>query len=170
MKLIDLKEEFEALNSLIEASEIKVDPETGEILNDDEFDEIIKDLTHELRGKKEDILNYFADKRREYKAIESALGDKIKNLQGKKKSAQNQQKRILNMIDFVLEGEKFKGIENTFFYVKRDVVEIISEEEIPPEYLDFKPTIKKKELTKALKSGAEIKGALIHEEIDVRIR
>lgn len=167
MKLYDIKEEFEALNKLIEESENDFDPETGEFLDNSKE---IRELTDEIKGKRDDLLDFLADKREEYKMLESGLGNKIKHLQEKKATTGRQQEKILETIDFILEGEKVKSLEHTYFYSKTQSVEIINEEDIPQDYIDFTPKINKTEIKKALKDGVEIKGVVLTENIGVRIR
>jgi chromosome segregation ATPase len=106
MRIIDLKSECFALEELILQAENEIDEETGEFINNDD---LIKELSDELKENKAGLLNYLVDKRDEYKLLEQGLNDKIKHLQGKKKTAQNQQRRIVDTIDYVLEGEKFKS-------------------------------------------------------------
>ena len=167
MKIYDIKVEYSALNKLIEDSENDFDSETGEFLDNSKE---IKELADELKGKRDDLLDFLADKRDEYKMLETGLGDKIKHLQEKKATTKRQQDRVLDTIDFVLEGEKVKSLEHTYFYSKTQSVEIINEEDIPKDYIDFTPKINKGEIKKALKDGVEIKGAVLTEKIGVRIR
>lgn len=164
---MDIKQEFEALNMLIEESENDFNPETGEF--QDNSGEI-NSLTHELLEKRDDLINFLVDKRSEYKMLEGGLGDKIKKLQEKKQSAKRQQDKILDTLDFILEGEKVKTEEHTLWYAKTESVDILSQDDIPAEFITFTPKIATTELKKALKRGDEIKGAVLHEKIGIRIR
>ena len=146
MRIVDLKSEYFALEELILQAENEIDEETGEFIDNDD---LIKELSDELKENKAGLLNYLVDKRDEYKLLEQGLNDKIKHLQGKKKTAQNQQRRIVDTIDYVLEGEKFKSDEHTFSYSKTERIDILDDGDIPPEFIDFKPTIKKMDLKKA---------------------
>ena len=144
-----------------------VNPETGEFYDNTET---IMELAEELKEKKSDILDFLSDKRLEAKGAAEIISQKIKQLQDKKRTYENQDKRLLDTIDFILEGEKFKSAEHSFYYQKTDSIEIIDADDIPSEYIDFKPSIKKTELKKALKNGEEVKGAVLTSNIGVRVR
>ncbi len=167
MRINDIKAEFIALDQLIEQSENDFDEETGEFT--DTYSDI-QSLTKELENNRDGLVDYLADKKEEYKAVENGIAEKIKKLQDKKKTAQNQQQRLIDTIDYVLEGEKLKTGEHSFYYQKTVSVDILSEEDIPSEFIKFTPKIAVSELKKALKAGDEIKGAVLAERIGLRIR
>lgn len=167
MKILDIKEEFHELNRLIQEESEAVNPETGEFYDNTDT---INELAEELKEKKGDLLDFLSDKRLEAKGSQDVLSEKIKQLQEKKKTYQNQDKRLLDTMDFILEGEKFKSEEHSYYYQKTESVEVLDESDIPSEYIDFKPTIKKTDLKKALKNGEEIKGAILSETIGLRVR
>ena len=167
MKILEIKEEFYELNRLIEEEAEGFDPETGEIINNEAE---IMSLAEELKEKRDDLADYLADKRTELKGLESILGEEIKRLQERKKSLARQQDNLIKTIDFLLEGEKLKTLHHTFSYRKSESVDIIEEGDIPPEFIDFKPTVKMSELKKAIKAGQEIKGAILVEKISLSVR
>ncbi len=167
MKIFDYKQEFYELNRLIEAQAEGFDPDTGEFVDNENE---IRELAEELKGKRDDLIDFLADKRNELRGVEAIIGDEIKRLQERKKSYANQQNRLLQTIDYVLEGEKAKTVNHTFSYRKTESVDIIDEGNIPQEFIDFTPKINKSELKKHLKAGEEIKGAILVEKIGVTIR
>jgi hypothetical protein len=167
MKIRELKEEFLKLDQLIEEEAEMIDPETGEFISNEEK---IRELTEKLKKEKSELLDYLADKRLELKAEEALFAEKIKQLQEKKKALSNRQAKLLDTIDYVLEGQKFKSAEHSYYYQKTESVEIIDENDIPAEFIDFEPKINKTELKKHLKAGEEVKGAILKETIGVRIR
>ena len=167
MKLIDVKQEFYELNRLIEDEAEGFDPDTGEIIDNHEA---IMELAEELKEKRDELADYLADKRTELKAAEVMLFEEINRLQGRRKSLQRQQDNLMKTIDFLLEGEKLKTLHHTFSYRRSESVDVIDEKDIPPEFIDFKPTIKKSELKKALKEGEDIKGAVLVEKINLSVR
>jgi len=155
MKILEIKEEFYELNRLIEEEAEGFDPETGEIINNETE---IMALVEELKEKRDDLADYLADKRTELKGLESILGEEIKRLQERKKSLARQQDNLIKTIDFLLEGEKLKTLHHTFSYRKSESVDIIEEGDIPPEFIDFKPTVKRSELKKSDQSGTGYQG------------
>jgi len=167
MKIRDLKEEYMELDRLIEQEAEMIDTETGEFISNEET---IRDLTEGLKEEKGELLDYLADKRLELKAEESLFAEKIKQLQEKKKAISNRQAKLMDTIDYVLEGQKFKSAEHSYYYQKTESVEIIDDKDIPAEFIDFEPKINKAELKKHLKAGEEVKGAVLKETIGVRVR
>lgn len=167
MKIFDIKQEFAELNRLIEEESESVDPETGEFINNTDT---INDLLDELTQKKGDLLDFLADKRLEARGAIDIFSEKIKQLQERKKTLENKEKRLLDTIDFVLEGEKFKSDEHTFYYQKTVSVEVLNESDIDARFIEFKPSINKAELKKALQAGEHVNGAELKENIGVRIR
>jgi len=167
MRIYEIKQEFEALNALIEQSEHDFDEETGEFVDNSQE---INELTSELLKHREGMLDYLADKRNEYKAFEEELKLKIKNLTERKSSMVRQQQKLLNTIDFLLEGEKEKTLEHTYFYRKTEKVEILDESKIPSEFLKFTTSVNKTDLKKHLKAGEEIEGAELIETIGLSIK
>lgn len=167
MKILEIKEEYEALNKLIEEQVEAFDEETGEFINNED---LIMDLANELKDKRDDLVDFLADKKTEAKGYEKMLQDEIVRLQGRKKSFVTQQASLNNTIDFVLEGEKTKTLHHTFYYQKTESVAILDETKIAPEYIDFKPSYNKTALKKALKAGEEITGVELTETIGLRIK
>lgn len=167
MKVRDIKEEYLALNALIQEQAEEFDPETGEFIDNTE---VINNLVAGLKGKRDSLVDFLADKNTEMKASKDALAAEIKRLQDRKASYDNASKRLLDTIDYVLEGQKTKTELHTFYYQNTKSVEIISMDDIPADYIDFKPAVNKTALKKALTAGVEVKGALIKETIGIRIR
>lgn len=167
MKILDIKDEFYLLNKLIAEESEAINPETGEFFDNTET---INELAAELKEKKSDLLDFLSDKRLEAKGAKDIIAEKIKQLQEKKKTFDNQDKRLLETMDFVLEGEKFKSSEHTYYYAKSESVEILDKEDIPSQFISFEPKIAVSDLKKALKAGEEIKGAVLNEKIGLRVR
>lgn len=168
MKIFDIKEEFAGLNRLIEEESETINPETGEFINNDD---LINDLLLELENKKGDLLDFLVDKRLEAQHGIEAFRDKMSQLQDKKRALEMKIQRLMGTIDFVLEGEKFKSSEHTFYYQKTVSVEILDQDLIPERFINFVPTVNKTELKKELiDSGEEIEGATLKETIGLRIR
>jgi len=168
MRVFEVIGELVELNSLIEVGLEAIDPETGEFIDNGEaIDDLIKSLT----TKKGDLLDYLVDKRNEVRGAADILQAKIELLQARKKSVQLGEERIMQTIESVLEGEKFKSDEHTFFYQKTISLEILDKFIIPAEFISFEPKIDKAELKKYMTLvGEDVAGATLVEKIGLRIR
>ena len=164
---MDIKEEFLALDKLIEDSENDFNEETGEFTDNTKE---ITELTKELVENRDSLVNYLVNKRDEYKMLESGIADKIRKLQDKKASAKRQQEKVLDTIDYILEGEKLKTDEFTIYYAKSESVAILDKSDIPQKFIEFTHKLSLSEIKKALKRGDKIKGAVLETKIGVRIR
>ncbi len=168
MRVFEVMGELVELNGLIEAGLEAIDPETGEFIDNGEaIDEMIKSLT----TKKGDLLDYLVDKRDEVRGAADILQAKIELLQARKKSVQLGEARIMQTIESVLEGEKFKSGEHTFFYQKTISLEILDKFIIPSEFISFEPKIDKVGIKKYMTLFDEdVAGATLVEKIGLRIQ
>ena len=167
MKIVDIKSEFEEINRLIEEESEGVNPETGEFFSNTKE---INELLEGLKSKQKDLINFLAKKRAFINSSEKFLSSEIKRLQDRKSGCINQQKRLLETIDFILEGEKVKTELYTFYYAKSESVSILNESDVPAEFINFTPKIAVYDIKKALKRGDEVNGATLETKISLRVR
>lgn len=144
--------------------EFEIDPETGEILNAADLDELnlardqkieniglyIKNLEAEKEAVKHEKDN-FADR-------EKRLGKKIESLKG--------------YLTYALDGQKFSTPKVAVSFRKSESVLIKDEYLIPDNYMDFNIVKKpnKTAIKGALKKGEEIMGVELIEKQNVQIR
>ena len=146
-----------------------VDPETGELLVDEEA---IEALQMERDTKVENL----ALACKNYSAEADAIGNEIKALTARKKSAENKAENCKRYLNEVLRGEKFKTpkVAVSYTHSKAVVVEdgfIEWAESNDDSLLNFAdPTINKKAIGQQLKMGAEIPFARLEERVSVQIK
>ncbi len=117
MTAFDITQEYQALEALL----MEVNEETGEFLHTEDE---VKEFVDELKKNKEVKLNSIQDYKLSNNGAISALDEKIKKLQGRKKSLQTLNSRLQEIQEMLLEGEKFKTSEYTFSYRKVESVEV----------------------------------------------
>ena len=165
MKVYEIKEEIFALQEM-EAEE--VNPETGEVTDNTE---VLKELLDSLKideSEKADGIAYLIQREKDN---EKALQAEISRLQTRKKSTVNEQKKLLNLLDYLLAGEKLKTLKHTFYYQASKSLSIIDEGKVPSEFIAFEPKIDKTGLKKAVISGTVAPSiAVISTNIGLRIK
>lgn len=128
MKTFEILEQFRKLEDMIN----EFDSETGEfIYKEEDLACFVKDLNE----KKELKLNNIEDLKREYKARNEALKDKIKSLQSKVKQNDKTIDNLLFLQNVLLCGEKLKTDEYNFFYKSNQSV--IAPEKVDDSYKGF---------------------------------
>jgi len=147
MNTFDIKQEYRRLEELA----MEFDPETGELLNDDET---LRQLAMELDGKREEKLENIEYLTRENKAKSEALAQEIKRLQARKTSLELTCVRLTELQNELLGGEKLKTDKFTFSYRTTKSVEV--PEKVDPEFTDWvnvKYTWDKTAIKKALEES-----------------
>ena len=144
-----------------------VDEETGELVNEEAFEDF-KNLQMDLEEKKEQIVYMYKN----YKFEADAWAELKSRADKKKKIAERNMERLKELIKFfVPEGEKFKrGLANVL-WVESKQLEITNPLEIDPKWI--KPheiEYQKREMTQAIKDGEEIPGAELVSKNNLQIR
>lgn len=128
MKTFEILEQFRKLEDMMN----EFDSETGEfIYKEEDLAYFVKDLNE----KKELKLNNIEDLKREYKARNEALKDKIKSLQSKVKQNDKTIDNLLFLQNVLLDGEKLKTDEYNFFY--KSSQSVIVPEKVDDSYKGF---------------------------------
>ncbi len=148
---------------------IKIDPETGEVLNADEIDA----LQMERDAKIENIALWIKD----LKAESDALKGEIDVLSERKKVTDNKVKSLSSYLNGYLNGQKFESSKVQIRYRTSKAVEYDDElmgwlqTEGRDEFLRFRdPEINKTALKEAIQNGAEIPHAWIAEKTNMTVR
>lgn len=141
-----------------------VDQETGEIIDPEALDA----LQMEREKKLENVALWVKD----LKAEAEAIGNEIKALTARKKTAENKAERLKAWLGEALEGEIFKSAKVRVSYTHNTRLNVIDEQSVvnyiqshytdPEEFLRFQlPEIRKDAVKAAINNGAEIPGAYI---------
>ena len=143
-----------------------VDDETGEV--DEEKLEQLNQLNVDRKEKIENCVLFAKSLR--------ADGDAIMNesnaLKERASRKFNKAERILQYVDMSLNGEKFETERCLVTYRPSQAVEILNEELIPDELCVYKTERKpsKADIKKLLKSGKEVKGAILVERKNMQVK
>lgn len=133
--------------------EENVDPETGEILNIEQFDEL--NLAREQ--KIENIGLYYKNLVAEAEMVKA----EAKNMADRQKRLERKAESLKNYLAYALQGEKFSTPRMAVSYRKSESVNISDESLLDDKYCNVSVVKKpdKKVIKDALKSGKEVKGA-----------
>lgn len=158
---------YEINDAYIDAFNRAVDPETGEIMDEDawaEFEQLTLDRDTKIENTALFIKNLRSDAEA-YKAEKDSFAKK-------QKAAENTAENLKKYLQRILNGEKFKSTRVSVSHRKSEVVEIsIPVIDLPEEYLRYKdPEPDKTALKEALKAGAVIDGVELIEKQNLLIK
>lgn len=159
MKLFEIQE---ALRNF----EWQFDEETGEVLNEDEYNELA--LAEE--AKKEGIACLIKEARAEAKA----LRDEAKNLTARADSKDKNADNLESWLGHILEYKPFETARCKVGFKKTETCDIIQEKMIPQEYMvtsvktETKPD--KRRIKDDIKAGKEIPGAVVTEHYRIQVK
>lgn len=166
MTTFEIKDSFRKLEEMMN----EFDQETGEFIYSAES---LAYFVKELEEKRELKLNNIEDLKREYKSRNDALDIKIKSLQARKKQNETQINNLKFFQEVLLDGEKLKTDEYTFYYTN-------SESVIVPDKIDeslgnfTKTTIEwdKTKIKEAIKLGEDLSkyGLAIQKKSSLAVR
>ncbi len=133
--------------------EFDIDPETGEILNTDELD----NLKMERKQKCENIALYYKNINAEAEMVKA----EAKSMTERYKSLENKAESLKKYLAYALGGEKLSTPKVAVSYRKSESVNIPDEALIDDKYCNVSVVKKpdKKAIKDALKAGEEVKGA-----------
>ena len=164
---------WEIPQAIEDVTDYLVDPETGEVLSDEEARELIDKLEIEKDNKVE----YLAKLVKNYNAEVDALKAQKKVFDERIKSATKKADRIKDYIKFSLQGEKWKAEDASIsvsYRTTKDVVNVTNLDNIPVEY--YKPVahyeinLDKTRIKKELKEGITIEGVELEDRQSVIIK
>ena len=123
-----------------------VDTDTGEIIDED----MLKHLQMQRDTKIENVALWIKD----LKAESEAIAQEVKNLNHRKKVAENKAESLRKYLEYVLDGQKFKTPKVSVSYRKSESVEITDINALDKRFLRYKdPEPDKKAIKKAIKDG-----------------
>lgn len=159
---------YEIDKAIIIATEMAVDPETGELV-DDAVLKTLEQLQMDRDTKVENIACFIKNLEADAKAIK----EEAKNLNARAKAAENKAEHLREYLQFCLAGEKFQSPKAAISFRHAKKVEVDPEmlDAIPEQYLRFKdPEPDKKAIGDALKAGQEIPGCELVESVSMIIK
>lgn len=147
---------YEINAALMQAYDDAVDPETGEIIENEAYNAIVS-LQMDLEEKTENILLWIKNLEADAEALKKekmAFADRQARTEAKIKS-------LKKYVGGVLDGQKFQTPRVSAAWRKSEAVEYDGDVlALPKEYIKYSdPVVNKVALKKALKNGAEVEGA-----------
>lgn len=164
---------WEIPQAIDDVAEYLVDPETGEMLTEEEA----RELLDKLEIEKDNKVEYLAKLVKNYTAEANALREQKKVFDARIKSAERRADSIKNYLKFALQGEKWKAEDASIsvsYRNTKDVVKVISLDGVPDEW--YKPydycekNLDKTKIKKALKEGETIAGIELEDRQSVIIK
>lgn len=169
MKLYDISKE---MNEILENGFTVncIDEETGEI-DESKVAEYLNSLQVEYADKVDNIACYIKD----LKAQANAIGEEIKKLTDRKRSAEKKVEFLSNYLtDCMLSlGKiKFESVRNCISFRRSYSVDISNLEQIPKQFIKIKVSEDpdKKAIMAALKNDEEVEGATLKVNMNIQIK
>jgi hypothetical protein len=151
-----------------EAFEAAINPETGEIIND-EMMEKFEQLSLDRNVKVENTALMVKNLRAEAKAIK----EEVAALTARARAVENHAKSLAGYLQFILAGEKFSTPKVSVSYRTSKSVALSENwrNELPEEFIRYSdPEPNKTAITEALKAGREVPGCWFEDKVSVQVR
>jgi hypothetical protein len=143
-----------------------VDPDTGEIINDEAL-EALNELEEARNVKIENIALFIKN----LDAEASAIKAEEERLRSRRTTTENRVKWLKDYLNNMLDGEKFKSPRCSVSFRNTKAVNITDAALIPHKYLiPQEPKIDKREISAALKAGEIIDGAELEDRRSIVIK
>ena len=140
-----------------------VDEETGEIADYEQFEQLAMARDEKIENVALWIKNL--------KAEATALKAEKDAFAVREKAAANKAENLANYISAYLAGQAFKTTKVSVSFRKSERLELAEGAKIPEEFLKYKePDVDKTALKKAIKSGQQIDGVSVVENLNIQIR
>ncbi len=152
--------------------EMLVDPETGEILSDDEAYELLSNYIDEADKKTE----WIAKEIKNLKAEAEALREQKRTFDQRIKAAENKAERLKNYLNFALNGEKWKADDGSItisYRTSSNVVKVTELDSIEEKYFKTPHTesnLNKTMIKSDLLHGVEVPGAELIDKRSVIVK
>lgn len=148
-----------------------IDPETGELKDYESFAQLQMDREQKI----ENVALFIKNLEAEAKAIK----DEEASLKARREPLENKAKRLRKYLEDALCGEEFKTARCSISYRKSKALEVedtgalaqwLEENGFHDLVVYAAPTVSKTEVTKLLKSGTEIPGAVLTERSNLQLK
>lgn len=154
----------EQLERLIDAGELFVDTETGEVFDDKALDQLAMDWDTKVTNTGCLIKNMESDV--------AAMKAEMDNLKERSERLKKQTENLKQYLAFCLEGKKFHSPQVDISFRKSEMVEIAEGASIPEEYQRVKTTytLDKTAIKQAIKSGKSFDGIALVTKQNIQIK
>lgn len=157
---------YEINENLMAAYDAAVDPETGEIIDNEKLENFYK-LQIDRDEKIENICLFIKN----LKADAAALKTEKDSFAARQKAAEHKAEWLTSYLQQFLNGDKWKSNRASVSYRKSEQINIKDIRDIPIEYIKFAdPVPDKLAIKAAIKRGENIKGAEIVEKQNISIK
>lgn len=165
-KLHEIPEAIEILSNMM------CDPETGEILTEEETNEQLEALSMEFDKKMEYLCKLAINESAEAEMLKKHKLD----IEKRQKAAENKVKRLKSYIKNALQNNKFKsadGLVSVSYRTTKDKVMIDDLASIPDTFFKIQYTesnLSKTVIKEAIKGGADVPGVHLEDSVSVIIK
>lgn len=153
---------------LINAVESAIDPETGEIIDEDMLKAV--DSLQMMRDEKiENIVLFIKNLRSDAKQLK----EEEENLRKRRQASENKAQRLLDYLDQNLSGEKFRSSDGlaVVSYRRSTSVNVVNSGMLSDRFLTIpEPIPNKTEIKKALQNGEVVDGAELVTKQNIQIK
>lgn len=157
---------YEIDANMMAAFEAAIDQETGEVLDEEALD-AFQNLQMEWDAKVENIACYVKN----LKAEAAALKAEKDSLAARQKVAERKAERLTRYLSGYLNGTKFDSPKAKITWRKSEAVQVDDVTLLPEEYLVYAaPTVNKVDIKAALKSGKDVPGAQLIQNMNMSIK
>lgn len=164
--------------------EYQVDPETGEVLSDEEFNKLFDEVQMDLNSKIENTICFAKSLEAEAEAIKAEEKKLAERRKAKENLSERLKKRINDYITWQFTDEegnvdtvglnkfKFDSPKAYISYRKSEKVNVLDAEKLPSEFVTVKTETKPNltEIKKAIKNGKEIEGCSLVTNLNMQIK
>ena len=175
---------YEINNQLTILEEYMIDPDTGELLDEDQFNAKFDEIQMALNDKIESSICFVKNLNAEVEAFKT----EEKNLAQRRKIKENLAERIKNRIDAYIKAQytdeegnidtvelnkyKMETPKMKLSYRKSESVNITNIDSVPKEYIKTKTEVlaDKTNIKKAIKAGRHINGAELVTNINMQVK
>lgn len=161
---------YEIDHAIAEAFEKAIDPETGEIMDAEAWEQL-EALQMDRETKVENVALWVKDLNAEAAAIKA----EEEALKKRRQSTENKADSLKRYLSWALAGDKFKTARVAISYRRSETVELaegFDPAQLPLEYQRVKVSVDpdKTRLKEALKEGKEIPGVELVEKTNIQIK
>ena len=140
-----------------------IDFETGEVLDEAQFEELAVAKEVKIENTLLFIKNLTAEA--------AAIKEEEKALAERRKAKESKAENLKEYVSRFLDGSKFETSRVAASFRKSESLEISEGAKIPEEYMRYKePEVNKADLKKAVKAGLELEGVQIIEKLNMQIK
>ncbi len=146
-----------------------------DLVGDEEAD--LDSLENALQGIEDNINSKAENTAKLIKNIDGdikTLREEERRLQARRRALENKQKNIKEYLEIQLKNMGVDKVKTPLFTVaiqnNPQSVDIVDENLIPEDFIQYKKSISRRDILKALKEGKEIPGATIKQTRSLRIR